>query len=93
MRVRVEKAAYAALAFREQLEGRGQMAFKKAPPPTDVAASPDKLFLALPRRKIPDVLPHQREVLRRYSSEALTTNVYVARSWGHSFVYDRHRWL
>jgi hypothetical protein len=47
------------------------MAFKKAPPPTDVAASPDKLFLALPRRKIPDVLPHQREVLRRYSSEAL----------------------
>jgi hypothetical protein len=47
------------------------MAFKKAPPPTDVVASPDKLFLALPRRKIPDVLPHQREVLRRYGSEAL----------------------
>jgi hypothetical protein len=47
------------------------MAFKKAPPPADVAASPDKLFLALPRRKIPDVLPHQREVLRQYSSDAL----------------------
>src|ERR1700709_2792672 len=47
------------------------MAFKKAPPPTDVASSPDKLFLALPRRKIPDVLPHQREILRRYSNEAL----------------------
>lgn len=47
------------------------MAFKKAPPPTDVPASPDKLFLALPRRKIPDVLPHQREVLRRYSSDAI----------------------
>jgi hypothetical protein len=29
------------------------------------------LFLALPRRKIPDVLPHQREVLRRYGSDAL----------------------
>lgn len=50
------------------------MAFKKAPPPTDVATSPDKLFLALPRRKIPDVLPHQREILRRYSDEALNVS-------------------
>ena len=47
------------------------MAFKKAPRPTLVPDSPDKLFLDLPRRNIPDVLPHQREVMRTYAAEAL----------------------
>jgi transposase-like protein len=40
------------------------MAFKKAQPAAQVTDSPENLFLDLPRRKIPDVLPHQREVMR-----------------------------
>ena len=47
------------------------MAFKKTTPPTSIPDSPEKLFLDLPRRKIPDVLPHQREIMRTYASEAL----------------------
>ncbi|NOK32316.1 DEAD/DEAH box helicase [Corallococcus exercitus] len=43
------------------------MAFKKPPPPPDVPDSPEKLLLNLPRRKIPDVLPHQGEVMRTYA--------------------------
>lgn len=47
------------------------MAFKKAQPAAQVPDSPEKLFLDLPRRKIPDVLPHQREVMRTYTAEAV----------------------
>jgi Rad3-related DNA helicase len=47
------------------------MAFKKIQPPASVPDSPDKLFLDLPRRRIPDVLPHQREIMRLYAAEAL----------------------
>ncbi|MEO6823530.1 MAG: DEAD/DEAH box helicase [Nitrosospira sp.] len=47
------------------------MAFKKSLPPNQVPDSPEKLFLDLPRRKIPDVLPHQKEVMRNYASIAV----------------------
>ncbi|HJX19293.1 MAG TPA: DEAD/DEAH box helicase [Acidiferrobacterales bacterium] len=47
------------------------MAFKKVPPQSDVTDSPDKLLLDLPRRKIPDVLPHQGKIMRTYANEAL----------------------
>ena len=43
------------------------MAFKKITPTTTVPDTPDKLFLDLPRRTIPDVLPHQQEVMRNYA--------------------------
>jgi hypothetical protein len=44
------------------------MAFKKALPHPAVPDSPDELFRDLPRRKIPDVLPHQREIMRSYAA-------------------------
>jgi replicative superfamily II helicase len=47
------------------------MAFKKTSKPSAVPDSPDKLLLDLPRRKIPDVLPHQREIMRTYASQGL----------------------
>ncbi|MFZ0774205.1 MAG: DEAD/DEAH box helicase [Candidatus Sulfotelmatobacter sp.] len=47
------------------------MAFKKAPPKRSVPDSPDELLRDLPRRKIPDVLPHQREIMRSYAETAL----------------------
>ena len=47
------------------------MAFKKPSPVTSVPDSPEKLFLDLPRRRIPDVLPHQKEMMRTYASEAM----------------------
>ena len=43
------------------------MAFKKSTPKAIVPESPDKLLLELPRRTIPDVLPHQQEVMRNYA--------------------------
>lgn len=46
------------------------MAFRKTGPKSAVPDSPDKLLLDLPRRKIPDVLPHQREVMRAYAQLA-----------------------
>ncbi|RKH42587.1 DEAD/DEAH box helicase [Corallococcus sicarius] len=49
------------------------MAFRKMPPPSAVPDSPEKLIRELPRRKIPDVLPHQGEVMRTYA--ALPPNV------------------
>lgn len=48
------------------------MAFKKTAPPSTVPPSPDLLLRDLPRRKIPDVLPHQREVMRTYAAQALS---------------------
>lgn len=47
------------------------MAFKKAPDISAVPDSPEKLLLDLPRRKIPNVLPHQGEIMRSYASKAL----------------------
>lgn len=43
------------------------MAFKKSSPTATVPETPDKLLLELPRRTIPDVLPHQQEVMRNYA--------------------------
>jgi hypothetical protein len=43
------------------------LAFKKLPPPDAVPDSPEKLIRELPRRKIPDVLPHQGDVMRSYA--------------------------
>ena len=48
------------------------MAFKKTAPPATVPPSPDLLLRDLPRRKIPDVLPHQREIMRTYATQALS---------------------
>ena len=72
-------ATYRTSAFPSGLSGndklikcQGQvMAFKRTPPSTKVPDSPEELFRQLPRRKIPDVLPHQRELMRRYTSEGL----------------------
>lgn len=47
------------------------MAFKKISDHASVPASPDKLLLDLPRRKIPDVLPHQREIMRTYAAKGV----------------------
>lgn len=47
------------------------MAFKKTTIPTPVPETPDKLFLELPRRKFPDVLPHQSDVMRAYAAQAM----------------------
>ena len=47
------------------------MAFKRPSPVTSVPDSPERLFLDLPRRKIPDVFPHQKEMMRAYVSEAM----------------------
>ena len=47
------------------------MVFKRTTKTIQVPTSPDKLLLDLPRRKIPDVLPHQREVLRTYASKGV----------------------
>lgn len=47
------------------------MAFKKVQPPSTVADSPDELLRDLPRRKIPDVLPHQRAIMRSYAASEL----------------------
>jgi replicative superfamily II helicase len=44
------------------------MAFKKSAPTATVPDTPDKLLLELPRRTIPDVLPHQQEVMRNYAA-------------------------
>ena len=46
------------------------MAFTKITPKTVAPASPDMLFRELPRRKFPDVLPHQQAMMQRYASEA-----------------------
>lgn len=46
------------------------MAFKKAAAEATVAESPDKMFRDLSRRKIPDVLPHQAEIMQAYAKLA-----------------------
>lgn len=47
------------------------MAFKKSSPSATVPDSPDELFLDLPRRKIPDVMPHQKQIMRTYAKKAV----------------------
>lgn len=47
------------------------MAFKEIKPQSAVPDSPEKLFLDLPRRKIPGVLPHQQELMRSYAASAI----------------------
>ena len=47
------------------------MAFKKASQDSVVPDSPEKLLLDLPRRKIPDVLPHQSAMMRAFAERAL----------------------
>lgn len=44
------------------------MAFKKKAQRAQVTDTPDQLFLDLPRRKIPGVLPHQRDVMRAFAT-------------------------
>ncbi|RUQ92895.1 DEAD/DEAH box helicase [Legionella septentrionalis] len=53
------------------------MAFKKLSPKTIIPDSPDILFRELPRRKFPDVLPHQKEMMLTYTKE-FTENSDVA---------------
>lgn len=48
------------------------MAFSKITPRTVAPASPDLLFRELPRRKFPDVLPHQQAMMRQYTEEAVS---------------------
>ncbi|MEO1167072.1 MAG: DEAD/DEAH box helicase [Pseudomonadota bacterium] len=50
------------------------MAFKKPPKRATVPDSPDELFRELPRRKYPDVLPHQQSVMRKYANDFLSTS-------------------
>lgn len=46
------------------------MAFTTIAPKAAAPATPDLLFRELPRRKIPDVLPHQQSMMQRYAAEA-----------------------
>ena len=47
------------------------MAFKRLSPPTDAPDSPEELFRFLPRRKIPDVMPHQKDIMSTYASKSM----------------------
>lgn len=47
------------------------MAFTKIAPVSTAPDSPDLLFRELPRRKFPDVLPHQQAMMQRYAAEAV----------------------
>ena len=47
------------------------MAFKDIKPQSAVPEAPDMLFLDLPRRKIPGVLPHQLELMQNYAESAV----------------------
>lgn len=48
------------------------MAFKTATSDDSVPETPDKLFRDLTRRKFPDVLPHQAEIMQAYAAEGVT---------------------
>ena len=50
------------------------MAFKTVLPSTQAPESPEELFRELPRRRIPDVLPHQRKLLREYVARAVESS-------------------
>ncbi|WP_417446123.1 DEAD/DEAH box helicase [Kangiella sp.] len=48
------------------------MAFKKKESSNQVPESPDLLFRELSRRRFPDVLPHQKEMMVKYTNEGQT---------------------
>ncbi|QBP77635.1 DEAD/DEAH box helicase [Herbaspirillum huttiense] len=47
------------------------MVFRKPPTEVSLPESPDKLFRELTRRKFPDVLPHQAEIMQAYAANAI----------------------
>ena len=47
------------------------MAFKTPPLDASVPETPDKLFRELTRRKFPDVLPHQAEIMQAYTEQGM----------------------
>lgn len=47
------------------------MAFKTPPLDASVPETPDKLFRELTRRKFPDVLPHQAEMMQAYAAQGI----------------------
>lgn len=48
------------------------MAFKTPPSDISVPETPDRLFRELTRRKFPDVLPHQAEIMQAYAAQGMT---------------------
>lgn len=54
------------------------MAFKELQPQSSAPESPEQLFLELPRRKIPNVMPHQKEIMCSYASSATVDSADVA---------------
>lgn len=50
------------------------MAFKTAVSSSSTPDSPDKLFRDLTRRKYPDVLPHQAEIMQVYARDAVNSS-------------------
>lgn len=47
------------------------MAFKKIKSTESVSNSPEELFLDLPRRKFPDAMEHQKQMMKLYAEKAL----------------------
>lgn len=47
------------------------MAFKQPQTTSSVPETPDLLLRELPRRKIPDVMPHQAEIMKAYASSSI----------------------
>ncbi len=47
------------------------MAFRRLSPPTAPPDSPEELFRLLSRRKIPDVMPHQKDIMSIYASKSM----------------------
>ncbi len=54
------------------------MVFKELQPHSSAPHSPEEMFRQLPRRKIPDVMPHQKEIMHSYVSSALVDSPDVA---------------
>lgn len=50
------------------------MAFKKPATKSSAPDTPDKLFLDLPRRKLPSLFDHQGQILRNYASSAQSSS-------------------
>ena len=54
------------------------MAFKELQPQSSAPESPEQLFLELPRRKIPNATPHQKQTMCSYASSATADSAAVA---------------
>ncbi|MXZ55240.1 MAG: DEAD/DEAH box helicase [Gammaproteobacteria bacterium] len=54
------------------------MAFKELQPNSSAPHSPEELFRQLPRRRVPDVMPHQKEIMHSYVSSNLVDSSDVA---------------